>query len=145
MEFLYWNNFSVVFICIPLLEEISTKIRVCYMLRLNNSISKMFLDQLLCYCNIYFHHFLIHMATRWQSGDDIYISQFTISRALWGPGAWGPKALTVDGGFFNLFKCHCWGCQNNLKSEYFRIWGYMLYVEHISCFITNCGQHQWIS
>ena len=26
----------------------------------------------------------------------------------------------------------------------FRIWGYMLHVEHISCVITNCGQHQWV-
>ena len=25
----------------------------------------------------------------------------------------------------------------------FRIWGYILYVEHISCVITNCGQNQW--
>ena len=25
----------------------------------------------------------------------------------------------------------------------FRIWGYMLHVEHISCVITNCGQLQW--
>ena len=25
----------------------------------------------------------------------------------------------------------------------FRIWGYVLYVEHILCVITNCGQHQW--
>ena len=25
----------------------------------------------------------------------------------------------------------------------FRIWSYVLYVEHISCVITNCGQHQW--
>ena len=24
----------------------------------------------------------------------------------------------------------------------FRIWGYVLYVKHISCAITNCGQHQ---
>ena len=24
----------------------------------------------------------------------------------------------------------------------FRIWGYVLYVQHISCVITNCGQHQ---
>ena len=23
------------------------------------------------------------------------------------------------------------------------IWGYELHVEHISCVITNCGQHQW--
>ena len=27
---------------------------------------------------------------------------------------------------------------------YFRIWGYVLHVEHISCVITNCGQHQWV-
>ena len=25
----------------------------------------------------------------------------------------------------------------------FRIWGYVLYVEHISSVITNCGQHPW--
>ena len=25
----------------------------------------------------------------------------------------------------------------------FRIWGYVLHAEHISCVITNCGQHQW--
>ena len=26
----------------------------------------------------------------------------------------------------------------------FRIWDYVLHVEHISCVITNCGQHQWV-
>ena len=26
----------------------------------------------------------------------------------------------------------------------FRIWGYVLHVEHILCFTTNCGQHQWV-
>ena len=26
----------------------------------------------------------------------------------------------------------------------FRIWGYVLHVEHISCVITNCGQHEWV-
>ena len=25
----------------------------------------------------------------------------------------------------------------------FRIWGYMLHVERVSCVIRNCGQHQW--
>ena len=25
----------------------------------------------------------------------------------------------------------------------FRIWGYVLHIEHISCVITNCGQLQW--
>ena len=25
----------------------------------------------------------------------------------------------------------------------FRIWNYVLHVEHISCVIMNCGQHQW--
>ena len=27
---------------------------------------------------------------------------------------------------------------------YFRIWHYVLHVEHVSCVITNCGQHQWV-
>ena len=26
----------------------------------------------------------------------------------------------------------------------FRIWDYVLHVVHISCVITNCGQHQWV-
>ena len=26
----------------------------------------------------------------------------------------------------------------------FQMWGYMLHVEHISCVITNCGQHQGV-
>ena len=26
----------------------------------------------------------------------------------------------------------------------FRIWDYVLHVEHILCVITNCGQHQWV-
>ena len=25
-----------------------------------------------------------------------------------------------------------------------RIWGYVLHVEHVSCVIMNCGQHQWV-
>ena len=27
---------------------------------------------------------------------------------------------------------------------YFRIWDYVLHVEHVSCVITNCGQHPWV-
>ena len=26
----------------------------------------------------------------------------------------------------------------------FRIWYYGLHAEHVSCVITNCGQHQWV-
>ena len=26
----------------------------------------------------------------------------------------------------------------------FRIWDYVLHVEHVSCVMTNCGQHQWV-
>ena len=26
----------------------------------------------------------------------------------------------------------------------FQIWGYVLHVEHVSCVITNCCQHQWV-
>ena len=38
------------------------------------------------------------------------------------------------------FLNHHQGCLNN---PIFRIWGYVLHVEHISCVITNCDQHQW--
>ena len=41
---------------------------------------------------------------------------------------------------FNLFNYHYAGCANN--HIYFRIWGYVLHVEHVSCAITNCGKHQ---
>ena len=44
---------------------------------------------------------------------------------------------------FNLFNYHYTGCVNN--HIYFRIWGYVLHVEHVSCAITNCGKHQWVS
>ena len=27
----------------------------------------------------------------------------------------------------------------------FRIWSYLLHVEHISCVMKNCGQHQWVA
>ena len=42
------------------------------------------------------------------------------------------------GGSFNLFIAtgDIWIIPS------FRIWGYV-HVEHISCVITNCGQHQW--
>ena len=26
----------------------------------------------------------------------------------------------------------------------FQIWDYVLNIEHFSCVITNCGQHQWV-
>ena len=26
----------------------------------------------------------------------------------------------------------------------FRIWGYVLHVQHVSYFVTNCGKHQWV-
>ena len=26
----------------------------------------------------------------------------------------------------------------------FPIWGYVVHVEHVSCVITNCGQHKWV-
>ena len=44
------------------------------------------------------------------------------------------------GGSFNLFMATT-GDVCIIPS--FRIRGYVLYVEHSSCVITNCGQHQW--
>ena len=45
------------------------------------------------------------------------------------------------GGSFNLFMATT-GDDWIIPS--FRIWDYMLHVEHISCVIMNCGQHQWV-
>ena len=38
----------------------------------------------------------------------------------------------------NLFMATTPGC---LNIPSFRIWGYVLHVKHITCVITNCGQH----
>ena len=43
-------------------------------------------------------------------------------------------------GSFNLFMATTGGVW---IIPSFRICGYVLYVEHISCVIMNCGQHQW--
>ena len=45
------------------------------------------------------------------------------------------------GGSFNLFMATT-GDVWIIPS--FRIWDYVLHVEHVSCVITNCGQHQWV-
>ena len=44
------------------------------------------------------------------------------------------------GGSFNLYMAVTRGVW---IIPSFRIWDYVLHVEHISCVITNCGQHQW--
>ena len=53
-------------------------------------------------------------------------------------GWWPPS--TMWAGYFNLFMATT---RNVWIIPSFRIWGYMLLVENISCVITNCGQHQW--
>ena len=45
------------------------------------------------------------------------------------------------GGSFNLFMATT---RDVWIITSFRIMGYVLHVEHISCVITNCGQHQWV-
>ena len=45
------------------------------------------------------------------------------------------------GGSLNCFKYHHWGC---LNEPIVQIWDYVLHNEHVSCVITNCGQHQWV-
>ena len=64
----------------------------------------------------------------------------------------GPlRPLLPEKGAF--FKCphnkgatawHCTTTRDVWIIPSFRIWGYVLYVEHISCVIINCGQHQWV-
>ena len=54
---------------------------------------------------------------------------------------------------FTLCQFCCWSILQHrskmLWSTYtlhpiFRIWGYVLHIKHVSCTITNYGQHQWV-
>ena len=45
------------------------------------------------------------------------------------------------GGSFNLFMATT---RDFLIIPSFLLWDDVLHVEHISCVITNCGQHQWV-
>ena len=61
----------------------------------------------------------------------------------WGLGAflrWWPPSI-MQAGPFNLFMATT---RDVWIIPSFRIWDYVLHVEHISCVITNCGQHQWV-
>ena len=58
---------------------------------------------------------------------------------FWGGGHLQPCGLV--GGSFNLFMATT-GDISIIPS--FRIRDYMLHVEHVSCVIANCGQHQWV-
>ena len=42
---------------------------------------------------------------------------------------------------FNLFMA---STRDSWIIPSFQIWDYVLHVEHVSCVITNCGQHQWV-
>ena len=59
-------------------------------------------------------------------------------------GGWGFSRMVATfshvGGSFDIFMATTGGV---LIIPSFRIWGYLLHVEYISCVITNCGQHQW--
>ena len=60
-------------------------------------------------------------------------------------GGWGLSKVVATcshvGGSFNLFMATT-GDDWIIPS--FQIWNYVLHVEHISCVITTCGQHQWV-
>ena len=62
----------------------------------------------------------------------------------WVSGGWGFSRVVATfshvGGSFNLFMATTGGA---LMIPSFRISGYLLHVEYISCVIANCGQHQW--
>ena len=58
----------------------------------------------------------------------------------WRSISWVVAAFNHVGGSFNLSMAAT-GDVWIIPS--FRIWGYVLHVEHISCVITNCGQLQW--
>ena len=58
----------------------------------------------------------------------------------WRSISWVVATFNHVGGSFNLLMAAT-GDVWIIPS--FRIWGYVLHVEHILCVITNCGQHQW--
>ena len=59
----------------------------------------------------------------------------------WMSISWVVVPFNHVGGFFNLFLAIT-GVDWIIPS--FRIWDYVLHVEHVSCVITNYGQHQWV-
>ena len=59
----------------------------------------------------------------------------------WRSISWVVATFNHVGGSFNLSMAATGGVW---IIPSFRIWGYVLHVEHISCVITNCGQHQWV-
>ena len=75
-----------------------------------------------------------------RSKFDAMLSNITLtSRCLIIPPLlWWPSPLWCKSLIF--FKYHHQECLNNPS---FWIWGYVLHIEHISCVITNCSQHQW--
>ena len=63
---------------------------------------------------------------------------------LWaGVGGFSKVVATFNHvvGSFNLFMA---ATGDVWITSSFRIWDYVLHVEHLSCVITNCGQHQWV-
>ena len=73
------------------------------------------------------------------------ISQFSPnpSGLLWVEAGRFSKVVIFNhvGGSFNLFMATT-GDVWIIPS--FRIWDHVLHVEHVSCVITNCGQHWWV-
>ena len=58
----------------------------------------------------------------------------------WRSISWVVATFNHVGGSFNLSLA---ATRDVWIIPSFRIWGYVLHVEHISCVITNCGQLQW--
>ena len=54
--------------------------------------------------------------------------------------SWVVATFSHVGGSFNLSMA---ATGDVWIIPFYRMWGYVLHVEHISCVITNCGQLQW--
>ena len=74
----------------------------------------------------------------------IYIHSWTPLFECWWVGVGGFSKVVATfkhvGGSFYLFMATMEGVW---IIPSFPIWGCVLHAEHISCVITNCGQHQW--
>ena len=88
------------------------------------------------------------IAIIWLSLDFINDPSILVQVMAWcsqwvGVGGFSKVVATFNhvGGSFNLFMATT---RDVWIIPSFRIWDYVLHVVHISCVITNSGQHQWV-
>ena len=74
------------------------------------------------------------------SGTKVMMALYT---EVWVGGGFSKVVATFNhvGGSFNLFMATT-GSVSIIPC--FQIWDNVMHIEHISCVVTNCGEHQWV-